>query len=71
MHRQDVLIVGEPFKVLKAYAMVLLQCQCEGQGLLVLVGAGVVTPCPSCGKSFAIVKSNGCIVGEVRPKVTT
>lgn len=59
------MLVGQPFKILAAYSTAIVQCQCPAKPVLVLPGKLRVTPCPACGKSFAIAESGAIQVGEI------
>lgn len=59
-------IVGQPLKILHAYPTVVVQCGCEGAGVLCLVGAHQIQACHACGREFAIVEPPVIKVGVVQ-----
>jgi hypothetical protein len=63
---QAVPIVGQPLKVLVAYASAVIECQCDAKTVMVLACTGRVSTCPGCGKMYAIAQAGDMQIGEVR-----
>lgn len=59
-------LLGQPLKVLVAYASAVIECQCAAKTLMVLACVGRVSRCPGCGKAYAIASSGDLQIGEVR-----
>lgn len=60
-------IIGEKaFRILKSYATVIIECQCEGKNLMVLVGKHQATRCGLCDRVYAIGEVGPVEVGVVR-----
>lgn len=58
-------ILGQPFTIVTAYSMAVIQCQCEAKPVLVLAGLNKPTICPACRKVFAIAMSGQIQIGEI------
>lgn len=59
-------IVGQPFKIVSYFNTVLIQCNCDAQTPLLLVGRSAAT-CPACQKRFAIGEQGQATIGQVAP----
>jgi uncharacterized ParB-like nuclease family protein len=60
-------IIGEkPFRILKSYATVVIECQCEGKNIMVLVGKRQAATCGLCGQTYAIGEVGPVEIGILR-----
>jgi len=57
-------IVGQAFAIKAHWPTVVIQCSCEAETILVLMGTGNVVPCPACHRAFAIVDEMKVGVGQ-------